>query len=361
MILSLVLLFALIIVNGFFAGSEIAFISLNQTRLEIRADQGEKKANMVLRLKEKPNRFLSTIQIGVSLASILSGAFASEAFATSLSNWIVSLFSFPLGLVKTFSMIFITLITSYLMLVFGELVPKRIAMANPRKFAYFAVGPLSKLASLTTPIVKLLSSSTNISLKLMGIDPEGIKESITEEEIRRMVDDGQIKSIEKEMIENIFQFDDLEVWEIMTKREKIIAIDAQTSLDGILELISRERFTRYPVYEGSLDNIIGIIHLRELLRYIKTGIKEDFNIRDLLAEAYFVPESQQADEVFRDLQQNQLHMAIALSKDGLTAGIITMENLIEVIMGEILDEYDEALEEKSKNKILAKRKRKKKN
>ena len=145
MISSLILLFLLIILNGFFAGSEIAFFSLNQTRLEIRADKGEKKAKMVLRLKEKPNRFLSTIQIGVSLASILSGAFAAEAFAAGLSNWIVSLFGLPLGLVKTFSMIFITLITSYLMLVFGELVPKRIAMADPKKFAYFAVGPLSNL------------------------------------------------------------------------------------------------------------------------------------------------------------------------------------------------------------------------
>ncbi len=360
MILSVILLFVLIIINGFFAGSEIAFISLNQTRLEIRADGGEKKAKMVLKLKEKPNRFLSTIQIGVSLASILSGAFASEAFASALSEWIVSVFNFPLGLVKTFSMIFITLITSYLMLVFGELVPKRIAMSNPRKFAYFAVGPLSKLASLTRPIVKLLSYSTNISLKLMGIDPEGIEESITEEEIRRMVDDGQIKSIEKEMIENIFQFDDLEVWEIMTKRDKIIAIDVETGFDDILELISKERFTRYPVYEGNIDNIIGIIHLRELLRYIKTGVKEDFNIKELLADPYFVPKSQQADEVFRDLQQKQVHMGIALSKKGLTAGIITMENLIEVIMGEILDEYDEALEEESKNNKLTRKKRKKK-
>ncbi|MDN6196449.1 MAG: hemolysin family protein [Atopostipes suicloacalis] len=339
--ISVILLVLLILLNGFFAGSEIALISVNERKLELLAEEGDRKAKLVLKLKYQPNRFLSTIQIGVSLASIFSGVFAAEAFANLLTDWIIVLVDLPFGAVKTISMIFITLMISYLMLVFGELVPKRLAMAKAEQFAYFAIYPLSILAVITAPIVKFLSISTDLSLKAMRINPEAIKEAITEEEIRRMVKDGEISSIEKEMIENIFRFDDMPVSEIMTHRTKISAISTDAQFDEILELIHREQFTRYPVYDGNIDNIIGIIHLRELLRHMQTREKDNFVIHDLLSSPYFVPDSKRADELFRELQMQKTHMGIVIDEYGGTAGLVTMENLIEEVMGEISDEYDE--------------------
>lgn len=344
MIISVFFLFILIVFNGFFAGSEIAFISINENKFEIVAEKGNRKAELVLKLKEMPNRFLSTIQIGVSLASILSGVFAADAFANLLTEGVLLWMDWPIAPVKTFSMILITLITSYLMLVFGELVPKRLAMADPERFSFWAVYPLTALAFITKPIVKILSFSTNSTLKLLGINPESIKEAVTEEEIRKMVNDGEISPIEKEMIENIFKFDDMEVTEIMTHRTDVVAIDSKSTFDEILELVHQERFTRYPVYEEDIDNIIGVIHLRELLRFIQTGVQEDFIISDLLTKAYFVPDSKQADELFRELQLHQTHMGIVIDEYGGTAGIVTMENLIEEVMGEISDEYDKKKE-----------------
>lgn len=341
MIYSVIILLVLIILNGFFAGSEIAFLSLKEMKLRVLVNEGDQKAKRILKLKKNPNKFLSTIQIGVSLASILSGVFAAEAFARVLTDWALIFIALPASVIKTASMFLITLLTSYLMLVFGELVPKRLALAEPLKFAYLAVYPLSALASITTPIIKLLSLSTNFILKLLGINLEKTGERITEEEIRQMVEAGEIGRIEKEMIENIFEFDDLEVTKIMTHRSEVVAIESKETFDNILELVNKERFTRYPVFEGTIDNVIGIIHLRELLRFTKTGRKEDFNIHDLIKQPYFVPISKRADELFRELQKHQTHMGIVIGEYGETVGLVTMENLIEVIMGEISDEYDE--------------------
>lgn len=340
MIFSLLILFTLIILNGFFAGSEIAFISVNERKLKIMKDEGDKKAELVLKLKKSPNRFLSTIQIGVSIASIFSGVFAADAFSSFLTDWILNFSNLPIAAIKTFSMLFVTIITSYLMLLFGELLPKRIAMASPEKFAYIAVYPLSAIAVIATPLIRILSLSTNFFLNLLGISLDKTGEKITEEEIRIMVEDGKIHQIEKEMIKSIFEFDDTQVSKIMTHRTDIVAINSEDNLNQILDLISKERFSRYPVYEDSIDNIIGVIHLRELLRYIASRNKTDFDLRDLLGEAYFIPESKLANQLFKELQANKIHMAIVIDEYGGTAGIITMENLIEEIMGDILDEYD---------------------
>ena len=341
MAISVILLIVLITLNGFFAGSEIAFISINERKLKAMKEEGHEKAKLVLKLKEIPNKFLSTIQIGVSIASILSGVFASEAFANVLTDWILNFINLPMGAVKTFSMFFITLITSYLMLLFGELVPKRMAMANPQKFSFTAVYPLSLLATVATPIIKILSFSTNLVLKVIGINTEDITDEVTEEEIRVMVEEGKIDHIEKEMIESVFEFDDTEVSEIMTHRTRLIAIDWEEDLDTILDIINEERFTRYPVYKDNIDNIIGVIHSRELLRYLGRGEKEDFDIGSLLIKPYFVPDSKRTNELFREMQIKKIHMAIVIDEHGGTAGIVTMENLVEEIMGDILDEYDE--------------------
>ncbi len=340
MITSMLLLFVLILLNGFFAGSELAFISINNNKLKILAEDGNRKAIKILNLKEMPNRFLSTIQIGVSLASILSGAFGADAFAQVLTDFIVAQgLGTPL-LVKPMATLLITLMIMFVMLVFGELVPKRVAMSHTEKFAFIAVTPIAFLAKISMPMIHLLSFSTNLVLRILGIDPHGSEEEVTEEEIRLMVDAGEIDVKEKEMINNIFEFDNLEVADIMTHRTEIVGIGVDADFNELMALVDKERFTRYPVYEDSIDNIVGIIHLRDILRYMKFHKGQEFNAKSLMREPFYVPDSKQTDELFRELQLNKTHMAVVIDEYGGTAGLVTMEDLIEEIMGNIMDEYD---------------------
>lgn len=336
----MLLLFVLILLNGFFAGSELAFISINNNKLKILAEEGNRKAIKILNLKEMPNRFLSTIQIGVSLASILSGAFGADAFAQVLTDFIVAQgLGTPL-LVKPIATLLITLMIMFVMLVFGELVPKRVAMSHTEKFAFIAVTPIAFLAKISMPMIHLLSFSTNLVLRILGIDPHGSEEEVTEEEIRLMVDAGEIDVKEKEMINNIFEFDNLEVADIMTHRTEIVGIGVDADFNELMALVDKERFTRYPVYEDSIDNIVGIIHLRDILRYMKFHKGQEFNAKSLMREPFYVPDSKQTDELFRELQLNKTHMAVVIDEYGGTAGLVTMEDLIEEIMGNIMDEYD---------------------
>ena len=340
MITSMLLLFVLILLNGFFAGSELAFISINNNKLKILAEEGNRKAIKILHLKEMPNRFLSTIQIGVSLASILSGAFGADAFAQVLTDFIVAQGLGTPVLVKPIATLLITLMIMFVMLVFGELVPKRVAMSHTERFAFIAVTPIAFLAKISTPMIHLLSFSTNLVLRILGIDPHGSEEEVTEEEIRLMVDAGEIDVKEKEMINNIFEFDNLEVADIMTHRTEIVDIGVDADFNELMALVDKERFTRYPVYEDSIDNIVGIIHLRDILRYMKFHKGQEFNAKSLMREPFYVPDSKQTDELFRELQLNKTHMAVVIDEYGGTAGLVTMEDLIEEIMGNIMDEYD---------------------
>ena len=331
----------LIALNAFFAGSELAFVSLNNNKLKQMVEEGNKKAKLVLQLKENPNKFLSTIQIGVSLASILSGAFAADAFADILTKFVVEAFQLSAGVVRPLAVFGVTLLTTYLMLLFGELVPKRVAMKNAQGFAFFVVQPIYILSKISTPIVKFLSFSTNLVLRIIGIDPHSLNEEVTEEEIRIMVDAGEINITEKEMINNIFDFDNQQVSDIMTHRTDMIGIDVESTFQEIMDIVDEERFTRYPVYEGSIDNVVGIIHLRDLLRFSRNGSDSDFQIREIMWKPYFVPDSKRTDTLFREFQNSKTHIAIAIDEYGGTAGLVTMEDLIEEIMGNIMDEYDE--------------------
>ena len=339
-------LLLLILVNAFFAGTEIAFVSLNQGKINVLAQQGNKRAKKLMKIVESPSNFLSTIQIGVSLSSILSGALASSAFADILARFIVGLSNDVLSIqaVKPVAVMVITLITMYLMLVFGELVPKRVAMAHAESFALFVATPIWTIAFLFKPIVYLLSFSTNIILRLFGIDPNKVEE-VTEEEIRLLVEQGEIDLLEKEMIENVFEFDNLEVRDIMTHRTDVIAFDINTDFTDIMNLIHNEPYTRYPVYESSIDNIIGIVHLRDILSFIHSGVDpQGFNFKEAMRKPYFVPESKRSDELFAELKLHKTHMAVVIDEYGGTAGIVTMEDLIEEVMGDIEDEYDEVEE-----------------
>ena len=346
MFIQVLIIIMLILLNAYFAGSEMALVSLNDTRIRMLADSGNKKAAAVKRLLNEPSKFLSTIQIGITLAGFLSSAFASDAFADILTKWIVSI-GVPIryDVLKPVAMIIITLILSYFTLVFGELVPKRLAMQKAESFSMKVVGPLRFLAKLTSPIVRLLTASTNFFIKLAGGNPHADEEDITEEEIRMMIDVGEekgtIDEIEKEFINNVFEFDDKVVADIMTHRTRVAAIPVESSLEDIIQVIGSEKYTRIPVYDDSIDNIIGILHVKDLLLYLNSNKDTPLNILKIIRRPYFIPESKKLNELFRELQVKKMHMVVVVDEYGGTAGIITVEDLLEEIVGSILDEYDE--------------------
>ena len=337
LIFQIILLFVLILLNAFFAMSEIAIISLNDTKIAKMAEEGNKKAKQVLKLTADSSGFLSTIQIGVTLAGFLTSASASQTFVDMLSGAIgkISVLSgIPAGVINGFSVVVITLITSYFSLVLGELAPKRIAMQAPEKVSFKVVGILLGFKKITKPFVKILSLSTNGLVRLLGYDPNASEEPVTEEEIRMMVDVGGEKGViedsQKEMINNIFEFDDLDAGDIMTHRTDMTAAEISDPLSEIVSL--------------SMD----IAYVKDLLKYIGTDLPEDVTLRDIIREPVFVPESMPCGDLFKQMTDKHTQMAIVVDEFGGTAGIVTLEDVLESIVGNIQDEYDDEEEEISK-------------
>lgn len=347
-------LIILVIVNAFFAASEIALISLNDNKVRLQAEEGDKKAGILLNLLSEPGKFLATIQIGITLAGFLASAFASETFAEPLVRFLVSSgVPIPEAWLKTASMLVITIFLSYFTLVLGELVPKRLAMKKAEPIARFAANPLKLLSAVTAPFVKILTASTNFFVRLFGVDPEEEEERVTEEEIRMMVDVGEEKGTihvsEKEMINNIFEFNNKTVSDIMTHRTDIAALPIDASLHEVIDFINTEKYSRIPVYEDNIDNIVGVMHSKYVFKFVTNDDTSNFSLKELIRQPYFVPESKRTDELFKELQQNNTHMAIIIDEYGGTAGIVTLEDLIEEIVGNIFDEDDD--EEKELEKI----------
>ena len=352
LILKIVLLLVLILINAFFAMSEIAIISLNDAKLEKQAQEGNKKAKKLLKLTSNPSNFLSTIQIGVTLAGFLSSASASQSFVELLSgalSGVASRINIPMSVVEGFSLVVITLITSYFSLVLGELVPKRVAMYNPEKISFRIAGVLTFVATVTKPFVKVLSVSMNAILRVMGIDPNSEPEEVTEEEIRMMVDvggeKGVIEDAQKEMINNIFEFDDIDAGDIMTHRTDVSAVEINDPIQDVVEIAEKEGYSRIPVYEESLDKIIGIVYIKDLIGYIGSSVPKHESLRKIMREPYFVPESMKCGMLFQEMTARRVQMAVVVDEYGGTAGIVTLEDLVESIVGNIQDEYDNEEEE----------------
>ncbi|WIV18996.1 hemolysin family protein [Paenibacillus polygoni] len=336
----------LLVVNAFFAASEMALISINDNRIRILSLEGNKRAQKLEKLLEEPTGFLSTIQIGITLAGFLNSAFAADKFASLLVDYVLSLgVTISPSVLSSVSVIVITLILSYFTLVFGELVPKRIAMKKAEAIALAVSSPLSVLSKVVNPFVKLLTVSTNLTVRLFGIDPNAEDEEASEEEIRMLVDTGlergTIQQSEKMIIHNIFDFDNKDVSDMMTHRTDMIAISADTPLEDVLEIVQSEQYTRFPVFEERVDNIIGILHVKDLIVQFRRDTAKPMSIMDIIRPAYFVSESKKGDDLLEELQQNRVHMAIVVDEYGGTAGLITIEDLIEEIVGSIYDEYDE--------------------
>lgn len=350
-IFQIVLLFVLILVNAFFAMSEIAIISLNDNMVEKMAEEGDKKAKQIMKLTENPSNFLSTIQIGVTLAGFLTSASASTTFADMLTDAVMAKFpTAPVGIINGVSVVLITVIMSYFSLVLGELAPKRMAMQKPEAIAYKVVPVLLVVKKFTSPFVKILSLSTNAVVRLFGFDPNADEESVTEEEIRMMVDVGEekgvIENLQKEMINNIFEFDDIDVSDIMTHRTDMVAVEDTDTLKDVVDLSIEHGYSRIPVYHEDQDNIIGIVYIKDLLKYISSdNFPESDSPRDYMRNAYYVPFSKSCGSLFDEMTEKRVQMAVVVDEYGGTAGIITLEDLIEAIVGNIQDEYDNEEEE----------------
>ena len=337
----IIVLVLLVGLNAFFAASEMAFVSLNDTKISVKAKEGDKKYKKIERMIKNPSKFLATIQIGITLAGFLSSAFASDVFASKLA---VILFDmthiFSVGIWSTISIVIITIILSYFTLIFGELVPKRIAMENAEKFSKFSISIITALAKIMSPFVKFLTWSTDCVSKIFGVSKEN-EETVTEEEIRMMVDVGEekgtIKNEEKEMINNVFELNDTEVSEIMVHRTEMFALDKELTVSDVSKkLVEGEyRYSRIPVYDEDIDSIVGILYIKELLR-----ANSNTKIKKIMKDALFVPESKRIDELFKEMQKNKVQIAIVADEYGGTAGMVTMEDVLEEIVGDIFDEYD---------------------
>ncbi|WP_338471608.1 hemolysin family protein [Niallia sp. XMNu-256] len=350
---ALVTLIVLIFLNAFFAASEMALVGLNDNKVKRMAEDGDKKANLLYNLISEPSRFLSTIQIGITLAGFLASAFAADFFAGPLAQFLYDL-GIPLSLevLSTASVIVITVLLSYFTLVFGELVPKQLALQKAEAIANQVAMPLTLLFKICLPVVKFLTFSTNSVVRVFGVDPNAKSEEATEEEIRMMIDvgseQGTIQAAEKLMIHNIFEFNDKSVSDIVTHRTDMVALPIDATLEETVEVVNLEKYTRFPVYEGDIDNIIGIFHVKYLFQFMSKDNEQKFDLSELIRKPYFVLETQSIDTLFTDMKKHNVHIAIVLDEYGGTEGLITIEDIIEEIVGEISSEIDGPDEEEVK-------------
>ena len=333
----------LILVNAFFAMTEIAVISLNAGKLRMMAEEGDRSAPKLLKMVEEPSGFLSTIQIAITLSGFLGAAFAGDAFAEVLTDWLLGLgVGLPASVLNTVSLVAVTIILSYFTLVFGELVPKRIAMQKPMQVAKISCGVVRGIAAILRPAVWLLSVSTNGLLRLMRLSTKAEEETVTEEEIRMMVDLGEargtIEREEGEWIDNVFDFGESMARDLMTHAGDVTAFPADAEDQEILQAIRKTGLSRYPVYDGDLNHVLGILNARVFL--LDRAGDHPRPLRELLQSAYFVPDTLNAATLLRDMQSRKVHIAVVIDEYGDTAGIVTMEDLLEEIVGNIYDEFD---------------------
>ena len=356
LLLQFIVIVALTGINAFFSSAEMAIVSINKNKLKILVEEGNKKAIMLENLMKEPSKFLSTIQVGITLA----GFFASASAATGLSQYL-SIYLRKLGIPYSgqISMILITFVLSYITLVFGELIPKRIALKSSEKIALSSVGTIVTVSKIFSPFVKFLTFSTNIVLTALKMKEDNIEEKVSKEELRSLVEVGRehgiINEVEKEMIENIIEFDEKVAREIMIPRTKVFLIDKNISVDELFEKKEVEVYSRIPVYEDEADNIVGILFMKDLMIEAYRKGFQNVKLPEIMQEAYFVPETKNVNELFNEMQSEKKHIAILIDEYGGFSGIVTLEDLIEEVMGNISDEFDaddSSIKKLSANKYL---------
>lgn len=348
MVKQLLLQFVLILLNAFFAAAEIALISLNEKKVKAKAEDGDKKAAKMLKMIEEPTRFLSTIQIGITLAGFLGSAFAADNFAERLSALMINTFGISQaneGIINTVAVVVITLALSFFTLVLGELVPKRIAMKHKERLAEIVCGFISALAVALKPVIWLLTVSTNGVLRLCGIDPGEKEEPVSEEDIVIMldagVDEGSLDENDIEYIKNVFKLGELTAADVMIPRKSVVFLPEDASEKEILKTIEAEGYSRIPMYSNTVDEIAGILHTKDyLLKYKNPGFTMDM----AMIRPTYVPETMHLDLLFKDMQTQHNHIVMVVNEFGVLSGIVTMEDILEEIVGEIWDEHDEEID-----------------
>lgn len=338
----LLFLLILTIANAFFAGAEMATVSVNKNKIKMLAENGNKNAQLLQELLKEPTKFLSTIQVAITLSGFLASASAATSFSAPLDILMTKL-GIPYG--ETIAIIVVTVVLSFFTLVFGELVPKRIALQKAEAISLFTVKPVLFISRLTSPFIKLLSFSTGLVLQVLGMKAENLEENISKEEIKSMVEAGQANGVfnetEKEMINSIFEFDDILASEIMIPRTDVYSIDIDASIGEYLDELLETKHSRIPVFEGDIDNIIGVLYIKDLILEARNKGFENVDIRSILRKPYLVPESKNIDTLFKEMQKSKKYIAILIDEYGGFSGIVTMEDLVEEVMGNIDDEYDD--------------------
>ena len=334
----------LIALNAIFACAEIAVISMNDTKLAKMAADGDKRAVRLVKLTSQPARFLATIQVAITLSGFLGSAFAAENFSGILVDWAVSLgVKIPVNILDSIAVVLITIILSYLTLVFGELVPKQVAMRKAESLALGLSALIYSISKIFKPLVSFLTLSTNGVLRLLKIDPNAVEDEVGEEEIRMMVDAGTEKGTidddERDFIQNVFEFDDLVAEELATHRTEVVMLDLEDSMEIWREIIYSTRHTRYPVCDGSTDNVVGILNAKE---YFRLDDQSRENVMEkAVTPAYFVPDTVKADILFQNMKKEKRQLAVVIDEYGGMTGIITLYDLIEHLVGELGDEDQE--------------------
>jgi len=345
MITQILFLVVLTLINAFFSSAEMSIVSVNKNKMKVLANEGNKKAKMLCKLIEEPTKFLSTVQVGITLAGFFASASAATGISEQLGEFFISI-NVPYGYQVAF--IGVTVVLSYFTLVFGELVPKRIALRKTEYIAMASLRPIMIISKIAAPFIKVLSLSTSLIVKLMGLDSENLEDIVTKEELKSYIESGEehgaINEREKEMIEGIFEFDNKKVEKVMTPRTEVYCININEPLSSYLDELLEMRYSRIPVYEDDIDNVIGILYMKDFIIEAKNKGFDNVNVKDILKEPYFVHEGKNVQELFKLLQISQRHIAVIIDEYGGFSGIITIEDLIEEIMGEINDEDDSSEE-----------------
>jgi putative hemolysin len=339
----LIILIILTMINAFFSCAEMAMVSSNKSKIRRAAEEGKKSAKLVIKFMEEPTKFLSTIQVAITLAGFFSSASAASGLSKTLGLWLAQ---HNISYGEQISLIVVTLILSYFTLVFGELVPKKIALQWPESISMFSVKPIGAVSKVASPFIKLLTISTNLVTKPFGIKEGDTEEILSREELISIVNEGQAHGVlnkkEKEMINSIMEFDEKTAKEIMTPRINVFAIDIAASKEEYLGELLKTKYTRIPVYEEDVDNVIGMLYIKDFLKEaVKRGYK-NVDVKSIMQKPYLVPESKIIKDLMRELQQSKKQIAVLIDEYGGFSGIVTMEDLVEEVMGDIEDEYDTA-------------------
>ncbi|GCE47055.1 putative hemolysin [Thermosporothrix hazakensis] len=341
-IVEVIIIFVLILANGFFAASEIAIVSARRSRLQQQANAGKKSAEEALNLAEDPDRFLATVQVGITLISTLSAAYGGASISDWLSRWLVQVFPSTKPYAAPISLGIVVVLITYFSLLIGELVPKRIALQSAEKIATIAAPIMRRLSIIASPIVAFLTVTANIVLRLVG-QQTARKQEITEEDIvylaREGAEIGTVESREEEFINRVFRFTDRSVGSVKVPRTEIVAVEVGTPFDSVIETFLSSGYTRLPLYEETLDNIVGVLYAKDLLR--ARSKDEPVDLVKLARPPFFISEYQHVDDLLQTFRSKGIHLAIVIDEYSQVTGLVTLEDLLEELVGEIQDEYDQ--------------------